>query len=232
MLLKSLTTSAYCIERTHMKWDDLDFWRSPEWQTIQDRLDDFDLQGPKYNPARENLFAALDCVPLEQVKVLLLGQDPYPNSKHATGVAFSVPKSITDYPPTLLNIFKEYCEDLHYDWPPSGNLLKWCAQGVLLWNAVPTCKVNEPCSHKWMEWGVLTKEIVTELSKRSIVFVALGNVAKAYMTGVDGENLNRIIRSSHPSPLGAKYGFLGSRLFSTINVRLRELGKSPIDWRL
>lgn len=218
-----------------MSWTDLEYWRSGEWQVVEERLNDFDLTGSCYNPERQFLFAALDATPMEKVKVVLLGQDPYPGGKYACGLAFSIPKTVQSHPPTLQTILQEYVDDLHYPYPKNGSLEKWAAQGVLLWNAIPTCETGKSLSHDWIEWSYLTKEIIQQLSQKgSIVFVFLGGVARRYVQYVD-TNRNDVIETSHPSPRGnlsSKSPFSGSRLFSTINQKLNGRGKEAIDWKL
>lgn len=214
-----------------MTWDDLSFWNSPEWRNIQEHLDRLDKQGLLYNPNRENLFAALDATPYDKVKVIIVGQDPFPKSKHATGIAFSIPPEEKEIPPTLTNIMIEYSKDLHYPFPTNGDLTKWTQEGVLLWNAIPSVLVGMPLSHEgWEGWKELTTEIITTLNLRSdVVFAFLGRVARQFVEFVDDGN--RIIETSHPSPRGSfnsKTPFIGSRLFSTINSKLKE----PINWRL
>jgi uracil-DNA glycosylase len=216
-----------------MNWDELKYWNSGEWQVIEEKLDDLQRKRVPFNPIRKNLFAALDAVPFEDVRVMVIGQDPYPSPSMATGVAFSVPGGTKELPPTLKNIFDEYCKDLHYPYPKSGDLTKWCQQGVLLWNAYPTCEANKPGSHRWTEWEYLTKEIVEKLDAKwegdSVVFLLLGSIARNYQRYI---TRCPCIVSSHPSALGARYGFIGCRCFTTINSRLCELGLKPINWRL
>lgn len=218
-----------------MNWNELKFWETGECQVIEERLDDLDKAGISYNPDRSNLFRALDETPYEKVKAVILGQDPYPEKQNATGIAFSIPKNVKVFPQTLQNIFREYCEDLHYREPVHGDLSKWVSQGVLLWNVIPTCLTGKPLSHYvWTEWSYLTKEILEKLSEKGIVFAALGGVAREYVKYIDASK-NIIIETSHPSPRGVlakKNSFFGSRLFSTINAHLVRLGHSPIDWRL
>jgi uracil-DNA glycosylase len=216
-----------------MTWDELVFWQSGEWQVIQERLDA--CAPGSFNPKREDLFASLDATPFETVKVAIIGQGPYPDATYATGIAFSIPPSETRLPPTLLNIFKVYCEDLHYPFPRTGDLRDWASQGVLLWNAMPTCTTGSPASHRhWTEWTYLTKEIVEKLSEKGIIFVLLGGFARNYLQYIL-LSTNVVLSYSHPSPLGAlksKSPFLSSRLFSTVNAKLIEQKKEPIDWRL
>lgn len=207
-------------------WDDLSFWSSGEWDAIQEKLDDEEANGYRCCPSRINLFAALDATPFEKVRVAILGQDPYPNRHHATGVAFSVPTRQSAFPASLRNIFSEYVADLGHPYPSCGNLSPWTDRGVLLWNVYPSCREGKPGSHHWPDWDSLTQEIVEKLDETGCVaFALLGRVAR---------NCNRYIRrsstftTSHPAPLGAHQGFLGSHLFSTINSMLKE----PLDWRL
>lgn len=216
-------------------WDDLQYWQTGEWQVIQEHLDDMDKAKTKYCPSRENLFAALDATPYDEVKVMIIGQDPYPNPKHATGIAFDIPKVEWPFPPTLENIFKEYVDDLHYDKPSSGSLIPWAKQGVLLWNATPSCQAFKSMSHAdWPEWQLLTQEIVEECSKKGIVFVFLGSKAQQFDKFVD-QKTSLVLKTSHPSPRGnlnSKTPFSGSRIFSTINTKLNERKLGAINWRL
>jgi uracil-DNA glycosylase len=232
-----------------MTWDELSYWQSGEWQVVEERLSDMDKSGKLYNPERQLLFAALDSVPLEKVKVCIIGQDPYPQGRYATGLAFSIPKAATSHPPTLSTVLREYEDDLHLPYPKNGNLEKWASQGVLLWNAIPSCEVGKSLSHDWVEWKALTQEIIQRLSdKGGIVFVCLGGVAREaahkVIIGDDGKPRrvcivdtlrNDFITTSHPSPRGnlnSKVPFSGSRIFSTINAYLCKRGKAPVDWKL
>jgi len=217
------------------EWDDLEFWDSGEWQTIQERLDDLDKRGTLYNPTRENIFAGLDAVPWEKVRVVIYGQDPYPNRSHATGIAFSLPKGVYPLPPTLVNIFKEYHNDLGYPFPTTGNLQNWCDQGVLLLNAYPTCYTGGGTHSTWVEWEVLNAEIITSLNPRgNVVFAFLGGKAHGLAQYVD-EKRGDVLKLCHPSPraqLSARTPFTGCKMFSTINSLLEENQQEPIDWRL
>lgn len=218
-------------------WDDLPFWQSGEWQVIQERLDDMDGKGELYNPKRELLFAALDATPYLSTRVCILGQDPYPEHDLATGLAFSVPKGSKKHPPTLQNILKEYKDDLGIDEPASGDLSVWAEQGVLLWNAIPTCRDGKASSHRyWNEWDYLTQEIIEALSNKGIVFCLWGSLARSYVKYID-RDANEIIESAHPSPLAAMQKnpsnpFFGSRPFSTINIKMKEMHLGTIEWRL
>lgn len=230
-----------------MKWSELAYWRSGEWQVVMERLKDEKARKTGYVPARRVLFRSLDLVPFGEVRCVVVGQDPYPNPDHATGVAFSVPPDITRYPPTLVNIFQEYQDDLKYPAPKNGDLTPWCEQGVLLWNAYPTTMTGFPAKHHWCEWELLTNEILHTLStlRPGLAYVFLGRVAGKFRDAItrggtssgdhsdhDPAHSNFILETSHPSPLGAKHGFLGSRLFSKVNSGLVQLGQSEINWRL
>jgi uracil-DNA glycosylase len=219
-----------------MTWAELGFWNSDDWVKVQTKLSG--LLPEEWCPGPTCLFASLEAVSLSDVRVMVMGQDPYPTKQHATGIAFSVPKDVTVFPPTLRNIFDEYEEDLHLPRPATGDLTPWCSQGVFLWNAIPSCRTGQPGTHNWPEWQALTREIVITLSKRGIVFAFLGAKASSYQQYVDVAT-NETICVSHPSPLGYRRGsspFYGSRLFSTINDKLADLGKTsdlgPIDWTL
>lgn len=217
-------------------WDDLDFWVSGEWDVIQERLDDLKKAKVRVNPKRELMFAALDEVPFDEVNVVIVGQDPYPNPDHATGIAFSVPASTTKFPPTLGNIFQEYCSDLHYPYPKTGDLAPWCSEGVLLLNSVPTCEAFKASSHAdWPEYELLLDEILKRLSDRgNVVFSFWGAKAAAHQKIIDDER-NRVVVVSHPSPraiISSKSPFIGSRVFTTINAKLAEMVLQPINWKL
>src|SRR5258708_12627466 len=139
-----------------MTWDDLDFWRSPDWDTVQRRLNGYDVLKKSYNPKRELLFAALDETPFEEVKVAWIFQDPYPDRKYCTGVACAVPNHVLKTPPTLTNIFKEYMDDLHYTMPKKTDLTQWPSEEVLLCNALPSAFTPPPASHTSQKWKALT----------------------------------------------------------------------------
>ena len=220
------------------QWPLLRWWVSGERQVVEERLDDLDARKIPYCPGRQNIYKALTLVPMDKVKVVLLGQDPYPSPAHACGLAFSIPESysplISPYPKTLQEIFKEYQSDLGYPLPTDGDLSPWCDRGVLLWNALPTCAAWGSLSHDWPEWRTLTEEIVSELMLRGVVFAAMGRFARGFVKHISADN-NRVIETSHPSPRASNASnlpFRGSRLFSSINDMLREIGHEPIDWRL
>lgn len=216
-------------------WDDMKFWSTGEWQVIQERLDDLQRRRILYNPRREWLFRALDLCPYDACKLCLIGQDPYPDPDMATGIAFSIPKTVKKIPLSLQNILKEYQTDLGYEpkeMPKHGCLDAWAEQGVLLWNSIPTCEAFKAGSHReWVEWDLLTQEIVQALSDKGIVFGLIGSWAQAYAKYID-ESGNVVLKFGHPSPLNKSKPFIGSRFFSTINAKLIEMSLSPVEWRL
>ncbi len=222
------------MRQASFSWDDLHFWDTGEWDVVRERLADLRKKKINYCPSKGNLFKALDVCPFEKTKVIILGQDPYPDPELATGIAFDIPETVVKFPVTLQNLFKEYENDLHYPTPTSGSLLKWCAQGVLLWNVIPSCEEGKSLSHEWDEWRYLTKEILERATQRCIVVAALGSIAREHLQFVDTFR-SRVVETSHPSPRGnlkSKIPFLGSRIYSTINQHLNELLLDPIDWKL
>ena len=190
-----------------------------------------------YNPTRVNLFTSLDLCSFRDTRVMLCGQDPYPDPSLCTGLAFSIPRD-QPLPVTLKSIFKEYCSDLHLPMPKHGDLTAWANQGVLLWNVIPSCESHKSLSHNWPEWACLTQEIIKNLRQKGVVFCFLGGMAGQYEKFIkpihDYPNC-AVVKTSHPSPRGStnsKHPFAGSRLFSTINAHLNRLGLETIDWRL
>jgi uracil-DNA glycosylase len=207
------------------KWSELNYWKSGEWQVVEERINDEIDTGVRVCPSKKNLFAALVATPFNKVRVCIVGQDPYPDGRFATGIAFSIPKGQENFPPTLCNVYSELCSDLGVAYPRTGELSRWTKQGVLLWNAIPSCREGHSASHHWDEWSYLTREIVERLDEKSVVFVLLGRIARSYRRYI---TRSPCIETSHPSPLGAAHGFLGSRIFSQVNSHLPQ----PIDWSL
>ena|ERR1700692_4250403 len=222
-------------------WNDLDWWSTTEWQTIQFLLNYYDEHHLMYNPSRQDMFRALDLVDLCDVSVAIFGQDPYPDSRFATGLAFDVPEDTVGLPRTLETMYEELGTDLNII-RRYGSLEGWCRQGVLLWNVIPTCTTGLSLSHDWPEYKLLTNEITEELCKQGIVFVLLGGKARSFVDIINYYDLelpgdNKLIELCHPSPranANAKTDakFIGSRMFSRINDHLVSLGRNPIDWRL
>ena len=183
-------------------------------------------------PAEEEVFAALAVTPYEQVKVLLLGQDPYHDYGQAHGLCFSVRPGVKP-PPSLMNIFKELRDDMGFPLPRGGCLIPWAEQGVLLLNAVLTVRAHEANSHQGKGWEEFTDAIIGAVSARRepVVFVLWGGYARRKLRFIDTDR-HPVIQAAHPSPLSARRGFFGSRPFSRINKLLRENGKPEIQWQL
>ncbi|KRV49849.1 uracil-DNA glycosylase [Wenjunlia vitaminophila] len=187
-------------------------------------------QHPVY-PPREQVFAALEATPFDQVKVLVLGQDPYHGAGQGHGLCFSVLPGVKT-PPSLRNIFKEMREELGHPVPDNGYLMPWAQQGVLLLNAVLTVREAQPNSHKNQGWEKFTDAVIQAVANRPqpAVFVLWGAYAKKKLRLIDTER-HAVVQGAHPSPLSAKL-FFGSRPFTQINEALDAQGHQPIDWRL
>ncbi|HEX8273281.1 MAG TPA: uracil-DNA glycosylase [Longimicrobiaceae bacterium] len=184
-----------------------------------------------YPPEGEE-FTALELTPYEQVRVVILGQDPYHGPGQAHGLAFSVRPGVRP-PPSLKNIFKELRDDLGCRIPNNGFLVPWAEQGVLLLNTVLTVRDAEPNSHRGRGWEKFTDAIIRKVGHKDeeVVFVLWGAPAGKKTELIDTER-HTIVQSVHPSPLSAKRGFFGSRPFSQINAALKKAGKPEIDWQI
>ena len=183
-------------------------------------------------PPERDVFNALELTPYEQVKVLLLGQDPYHDHNQAHGLCFSVRPGIAP-PPSLVNMYKELKSDVGFRIPNNGYLVKWADQGILMLNAVLTVRAHEPNSHKNKGWERFTDAIISAVNGKPdlVVFVLWGGYAQKKLKLIDTER-HVVIQSAHPSPLSARNGFFGSRPFSKINAALLAAGKSAIDWQI
>lgn len=164
-----------------------------------------------------------------QAKVLILAQDPYPNPIYPVGLAFSIPAGVLNFPPSLINIFKELNSDLQIPIPKSGDLSRWAEQGVVLLNRTLTCRLGESNSHLDVGWRNFTEACVDSLARSGIVAILWGNNAKECSKYFAAE---RLITSAHPSPLSAHRGFFGSKPFSRANTALVRMGRPTIDWAL
>ena len=180
-------------------------------------------------PPENEMFAALHLTPLEHVRVVILGQDPYHGPQQAHGLCFSVRKGVA-IPPSLRNIFQEMHEDLRLTAPTHGNLEHWATQGVLLLNATLTVRAGQAGSHQRHGWETFTDRIIELLGSQEnpLVFVLWGTHARSKKRFVHSHHT--VIESVHPSPLSAHNGFFGSRPFSRINDALVAFGSTPIDW--
>ncbi len=197
------------------------------WQKVESEYE----KGKVY-PAKENVFNALRYTAFQDVKVVLLGQDPYHGEGQAHGFAFSVqPK--TPFPPSLLNIYKELNQDIGMPMPKTGCLIPWAEQGVFLLNTVLTVRDGEANSHKKIGWTNFTDAIISALNEREdpVIFMLWGANAKEKLPLITNSR-HFVLSSAHPSPLSASRGFFGCRHFSKANIILERLGKTPVDWNL
>ena len=185
----------------------------------------------KIFPPRDEVFAALEATPYDQVKVLVLGQDPYHGEGQGHGLCFSVRPGVKT-PPSLRNIYKEMKEEFGYPVPDNGYLMPWAHQGVLLLNAVLTVREGEANSHKGKGWEKFTDAVIKAVAGRPdpAVFVLWGNYAKKKLPLIDTSR-HAVVQGAHPSPLSAKL-FLGSRPFTQIDQAVKAQGHDPIDWRI
>jgi len=187
--------------------------------------------GKEIFPRTDNIFRALELVSPEDVKVVVVGQDPYHNTNQANGLAFSVNKNNT-IPPSLKNIYREIKRDLNSKTLQNGDLTQIAKQGVLFLNSVLTVEAHKPGSHLNIGWQEITDSIISLLSsEKNIVFMLWGNFAQLKEKFID-LNSNLVLKTSHPSPLSAYRGFIGSRPFSKCNKFLKSKGKKIIDWSL
>jgi uracil-DNA glycosylase len=193
--------------------------------------------GRRYLPAGENVLRAFT-QPFGAVRVLIVGQDPYPTPGHAVGLSFSVAPTVRRLPPSLLNIFREYTSDLGYPAPATGDLVPWSERGVLLLNRVLTVRPGQPASHRGKGWEEVTEQAIRALAARTapdgagrapLVAILWGRDARSLAPLLDGVPL---IESAHPSPNSADRGFFGSHPFSRASQLLEQQGAPPIDWKL
>ena len=183
-------------------------------------------------PPADDIFNAFHLTPLSQVKVVILGQDPYHNVGQAHGLCFSV-KPDVDIPPSLVNIYKELHDDLGCYIPNNGYLVKWAKQGVLMLNTVLTVRAHMANSHRGMGWEQFTDAAIRALNRqdRPIAFILWGRPAQQKEKMLDNPN-HLILKAPHPSPLSAYQGFFGSKPFSQTNAFLEKHGETPIDWQI
>ena len=181
-------------------------------------------------PSHKDILKALEITPLEEVKVVILGQDPYHGPGQAHGLSFSVPNGMK-MPPSLLNIFKELSDDLFVPRPIHTDLTPWAKQGVLLLNTTLTVLAGNPMSHANLGWEILTDEILqcVNSEKESVVFILWGSHAQKKTWFID-QSKHLVIKAPHPSPLSAHRGFFGSKPFSTTNAYLTSRGLEAINW--
>lgn len=186
--------------------------------------------GRRYLPAGENVLRAFR-QPFHDVRVLIVGQDPYPTPGHAVGLSFSVAPDVRPLPKSLVNIFQEYCDDLGFPPPSTGDLSPWTERGVLLLNRALTVAPGRPNSHQGKGWEEVTERAIVALATRDqpLVSILWGRNARNLLPLLGGLPA---IESAHPSPMSAAGGFFGSRPFSRANTLLEKQGADPVDWRL
>ncbi|MCS6916265.1 MAG: uracil-DNA glycosylase [Chitinophagales bacterium] len=215
-------------------WKNLldDQFQQPYFRSIVEALRKEKAQGITIYPPGSLIFHAFNLTPLPQVKVVLLGQDPYHGPGQAHGLCFSVPDRMP-FPPSLQNIFRELQNDLGFKPPRSGNLEKWARQGVLLLNAILTVRANQAASHQHLGWQKFTDCVIRLISeqRQGVVFLLWGKFAQE-KAGLIDSSRHYVLRAAHPSPLSAANGFFGCRHFSRTNELLRMQGLAEIDWRL
>lgn len=184
-------------------------------------------------PAGKDIFNAFNLTPFNQVKVVIIGQDPYHGPNQAHGLCFSVLDGVK-HPPSLENIFKEIKTDLGYEYPKSGNLTNWAKQGVLLLNATLTVRQGEANSHQNIGWQKFTDAVIEKISteNENIIFLLWGGFAKKKGQKIDATK-HHVLTCGHPSPLSANKGhWFGNKHFSKTNELLQKMGKKPIDWKI
>jgi uracil-DNA glycosylase len=194
------------------------------------------LASKEFLPSKENIWRALELTPLESIKVVILGQDPYPTPGNAHGLAFSVLPDVRPIPASLKNIYKELVSDIGFTAPVHGNLESWATKGVMLLNTVLTVEAGDPQSHSKIGWEEVTDQIIRSIAaqNKNVIFVLWGKSAqvKKKLLGLYlDKNGHRVLESAHPSPLSASKGFFGTKPFSKVNGWLTEMGKEPINWQ-
>ena len=214
-------------------WDEVlgEEFDKPYYQELRSFLDS-EYKNRTVYPLPQYIYTALRLTPYKDVKVVILGQDPYHEPGQAHGLAFSVNKGI-EIPPSLVNIYKELHDDLGCSIPDHGCLTKWASQGVLLLNAVLTVQAHRANSHKGKGWEQLTDTIIRKVNEKEepVVFILWGSNARSKKQFITSQK-HLVLESVHPSPLSAYNGFFGSRPFSKTNRFLEENGIQPIDWQI
>jgi len=204
---------------------------TPYYQQLYRFISDERRQYTVY-PTGQDVFNALRYTPYQQVRIVIIGQDPYHEENQAHGLAFSVRPGVTP-PPSLVNIFKELQTDVHFRIPNHGCLIPWAEQGVLLLNAVLTVRAHQANSHQGKGWETFTDAVLRAVNAKDsrVVFLLWGSYAQRKAELIDGKR-HTILTAPHPSPLSASRGFFGCRHFSKANAALQSAGESVIDWQL
>jgi uracil-DNA glycosylase len=219
--------------RIHESWKTVlnDEFEKEYFAKIKSSLKEAKSQGQIIHPKCDLIFNAFNKTPFEEIKVVILGQDPYHGIGQAMGLSFSVPKTVR-IPPSLKNIFKEIHLDVGMEIPNHGDLTIWAEQGVFLLNSILTVRHKEPGSHKKIGWQEFTDAVIKKISdeREGIVFLLWGNFAKKKIELID-ESKHHVLMSAHPSPLAGNR-FFNNHHFSQTNLILKKIGKEPIDWGL
>ena len=214
-------------------WDPhlCDEFSKPSWHDLQQFVRIEREQHVVYPPEPE-VFSAIHLTSYANVRVVILGQDPYHGADQAHGLCFSVRRGVR-VPPSLANIYKELRSDVGISTPSHGNLEQWAAQGVLLLNTTLTVRAGQAGSHRGKGWEPFTDQVIRVVNAKAepVVFILWGAAARQKVALIDTDR-HVVIESAHPSPLSARHGFLGSRPFSRTNEALQARSRQPIDWRL
>jgi uracil-DNA glycosylase len=207
-------------------------FKKPYFEQITQHLKIEKSQGKIIYPPGSLIFNAFNSTPIDNVKVVILGQDPYHGPNQAHGLCFSVQNGVPP-PPSLINIFKELQDDIGINIPNHGNLSHWAQQGVFLLNASLTVRAGEPMSHAKIGWATFTDTVIKKISdiKKHVVFLLWGKFAQEKRVLID-ESKHLILKAAHPSPLSAFSGFFGCKHFSKTNAWLMSKGIDPVDWQL
>lgn len=215
------------------EWDKIlkDEYKKNYFVSLRSRVHD-EYQRKTIFPKYENIFTAFNTTSYENVKVVILGQDPYHGEGEAHGLSFSVQDGIK-LPPSLKNIYKELYDDLGIVIPNTGNLTSWSKQGVLLLNAILTVEKDRPASHRNIGWEEFTDAVISKINEKDtpVVFILWGNFAKSKKNLITNPK-HLVIESAHPSPFSARNGFFGSKPFSRTNEFLIKNEITPINWQL
>ena len=206
-------------------------FEKPYWKELQRYVYE-ERSHSKVFPENDEVFTAFQLTPYRDVKILILGQDPYHGEGQAHGLSFSVQKDVP-IPPSLRNIYKELNSDLGTEIPTHGNLEPWALQGVLLLNATLTVRAHQPGSHQGKGWETFTDQVIRKVNEKEekTIFLLWGAFARRKSVLIDQER-HHIIQSAHPSPLSAHRGFFGSRPFSEANHVLKDSGRGSVNWAL
>ncbi len=213
-----------------MEWIELEFFKSSIFHKVATIIGQEKRLGRVILPESRRVLRAFDLTPPNKVKVVILGQDPYPNREHACGLCFSVNPGVRPLPKSLNNIFSELRSDLGIE-RSNGDISDWAEQGVFLLNTTLTVEEGKAGSHRGIGWEVLITEVIKYLSeyRENIVYILWGKHAQSKEIYINPKN-NKIIKSPHPSPLSAYRGFFGSKPFSRTNKYLDSVGVAPIKW--